>query len=137
MKKFSKFWKGSSKARKQRKYLANAPLHLRHKMISGNLSKELRKKYARRSFPIHKGDKVKVMRGKFKGKEGKINNINLKKLRMSIEGIQKQKKDGTKINVYFHPSKLQILELVLEDKKRIKAIERKINKENKNAPEKK
>jgi len=123
-KKFSSSWKGSKQKRKQRKYLANASLHLRHKFLASNLSKELRKKHSRRNFPLRKGDKVKVMRGKFKGKEGKINNVNLKKIKVSIEGIQIQKKDGTKINVYFHPSKLQILELNLEDKERIKALER-------------
>lgn len=119
---FSKKWKSSKQARKQRKYLMNMPLHLRHKIMSANLSKELRKKYNRRSFPIRKGDIVKIIDGSFKGKVGKINKVDLKKTRVSIEGIQKQKKDGTKINVYFYPSKLQIIELNLDDKERIKAI---------------
>ena len=69
-KKFSKKWKASGKARKQRKYVANAPLHIKKKFLSANLSKELRKKYGR-SLQIRKGDSVKVMRGKFKGKTGK------------------------------------------------------------------
>jgi len=129
--KFSTKWISSKQARKQRKYRANAPLHLRHKFISSNLSKELRKKYGKRNFPLRKGDKVKIMRGKFSGKDGKIGSVNLKKLRVSIEGIQRQKKDGTKINVYFHPSKLQILEFSLEDK------ERKIREGKENAPQKK
>jgi len=128
--------------RKQRKYLANAPLHIRRKLLSANLSKELRKKYGRRSFLLRKGDNVKVMRGKFRGKTGKIGNVDLKKLRVSIDGLQRQKKDGTKVNVYFAPSNLQIQELVLEDKKRINALERKKNsreregKEEKDAPKK-
>jgi len=116
--KFSTAWIGSSQARKQRKYLANLPLHLRHKLMSANLSDELRKKYATKNIPVRKNDKVKVMRGKFRGKEGKINNVNLRKLRIAIDGIQIQKKDGTKVNVYFKPSKVQILELNLDDMKR-------------------
>lgn len=136
-KKFSTKWKSSKQVRKQRKYLANAPLHIRHKLMSANLSKALRQKYSRKSFPVRKGDNVKVMRGKFKGKTGKINNINLKKLRVSIEGLQTQKKDGTKINVYFKPSKIQIQELVLEDKKRIKALKIKTEKGEKKEQEKK
>lgn len=123
-KEFSVKWKSSKQARKQRKYLANAPFHLRHKLMASNLSKELRKKYSRRNFPVRKGDNVRVMRGKFKGKTGKISLVNLKKLRVSIEGIQAQKKDGTKINVYFNPSKIQIQELNLDDKERIKAIKK-------------
>jgi len=123
-KEFSKFWKSSKKKRKQRKYLANAPIDIRRKFLSANLSKELRKKYGRRSFPLRKGDNVKVLRGKFKGKTGKINVINLKKLKVAVEGVQLTKKDGTKTNVMLHPSKLQIIELNLEDKKRVSSIKK-------------
>lgn len=123
-KKFSTKWKASKQPRKQRKYRAKAPLHSRHKLLSTNLNKELRKKYNRRSFPLRKGDTVKVMRGKFKGKSGKITIINPTKMKVAIEGIQNQKKDGTKVNVYFDPSNLQISEMILEDKKRTEAIKK-------------
>ena len=119
-KKFSVKWKASKKVRKQRKYLANAPLHLRHKLMSANLSKELRKKHGKRNLVLKKGDLVKVMRGQFKGKKGKVGNVDLKKLRISIEGIQKQKKDGTKVNAYFKASNVQITET-----SQIKKLERK------------
>ncbi len=122
--KFSKHWKASKQPRKQRKYRANAPLHIRHKMISVNLNKDLRKKYGKRSFPLRKEDNVKIMRGEFKNKTGKISSVDLKKLRISIEGMQKSKKDGTKVNVWFNPSNLQIKELNLDDKKRRLSIER-------------
>jgi large subunit ribosomal protein L24 len=129
--KFSNKWTGSKKPRKQRKYRANAPLHIRHNLMSSNLSKDLRKKYGKRSFPIRKDDSVKIMRGAFKGKKGKIDSVNLKKLRVMIAGIFKSKKDGSKVEVYFNPSNLQIQELNLEDTKRRKAIERKNIKETK------
>ena len=74
--KFSISWKGSKQPRKQRKYRANATLHIRHKMISSNFSKELKKRYGKRNFPIRKGDNVKIMKGEFKGKTGKIDIIN-------------------------------------------------------------
>jgi large subunit ribosomal protein L24 len=122
--KFSKHWKASSQPRKQRKYVFNAPLHIRHKLVSANLSKELRKKYGKRSFPLRKGDSVKIMIGEFKKKTGKIESVDLKRLRMSIEGIQRTKKDGSKVNVWFDSSNLQIQGLNLEDKKRINAISR-------------
>jgi len=125
--KFSKKWKSSRQVRKQRKYKFNAPLHIRHKLLSANLSKELRKKYRRRNFPLRKNDTVKVMRGKFRGKTGKVNFVNLKNLKVGIEGIQIQKKDGTKVNAYINPSKLQIIELNLDDKERIQSLERKQN----------
>jgi len=123
---FSKAWKASKQPRKQRKFRARAPLHILRKFLGANLSKELRKKYSRRSFFLRKGDNVKIMRGSFKKQKGKIGKIDTKRMRVSIEGIQRQKKDGTKVAVYFSPSKLQIQELNLDDKARIKSIERKI-----------
>ena len=119
-KKFSQHWKSSKQRRKQRKYLANAPLHTKNKFVSSNLAKGLRKTYGIRSLTLRKGDEVKILRGKFNGKNGKINNVSLKRTRVTIEGIQNKKKDGTKINVYFHPSNLQIISIGSEDKKRLK-----------------
>ena len=115
--KFSAHWKSSKKARKQRKFRYNAPLHIRMKLISSNLSKELRKKLGRRSAPLRKGDAIRIMNGEFKKQKGKISEINSYNLKVYIEGIQRQKKDGTKVNVPFDPSNLQIVELA-EDKKR-------------------
>ncbi|MDP2925427.1 MAG: 50S ribosomal protein L24 [Nanoarchaeota archaeon] len=129
--KFSNQWRASKQPRKQRKFVANAPLHIRHKMISANLSKELRKKYGKRNFSLRKGDSVKVMRGEFKGKTGKIEKVDVKKTLVLIAGIYRSKKDGTKINVNFHPSNLQIRELELEDKKRKESLERKMIKKEK------
>ena len=92
-KKFSTHWNASRQPRKQRKYLANAPLHIKHKFMSSNLSKELRKKYGKRSFPLRKDDKVRIMRGEYKKKTGKILTVDLKKLKVLIDGIYKSKKD--------------------------------------------
>ncbi|MEK6844882.1 MAG: 50S ribosomal protein L24 [Nanoarchaeota archaeon] len=109
--KFSTNWKASKHPRKQRKYRANAPLHLRKKFVNVNLSKELRKKQNKRSIQIKKGDKVKIMRGGFKGKVGKILEVNIKKSKVIVEGIQVKKQDGSKVNIKLQPSNLQIIEL--------------------------
>jgi|SRR3972149_2164156 len=131
MKKFSTVWKASKNPGKQRKYAAKAPLHLRRKFLSANLSKELRKKYGKRNIPIRKGDLVKVMRGKFKKKIGKIIEINVKRSMVEIEGIQVKKQDSSKTNVRFNPSVLQITELNIEDKKRMKNPKSEKTEENK------
>jgi large subunit ribosomal protein L24 len=120
--KFSKCWKASKQPRKQRKYIANAPLSIKRKLMSVNLSKELRKKYERRNIETRKSDIVKIMKGKFKNKQGKIIAVNLKKSSVFIEGIQVKKQDGSKVNVKLRPSNLHIIELNLEDKKRIKSL---------------
>jgi len=117
-KEFSKEWKASKQARKQRKYRANAPLNVRQKFLSANLSKDLRKKLGRRNIEVRKGDTIKVMNGEFKKRTGKVSSVDMKRTRATIEGLQRKKKDGTKINVYFHPSNLQILEMK-EDKFRL------------------
>jgi len=121
-KKFSTKWKASKQPKKQRKYLANAPLHIKKRQLSVNLSKELRKKYKKRNLVIKKGDKAKIMRGKFKKKIGKVIKVKLKKKIITIEGIQIKKQDGSKVNVSLRPSNLQIIELNLEDKKRQKKL---------------
>ncbi|MBI2499265.1 50S ribosomal protein L24 [Candidatus Woesearchaeota archaeon] len=124
MKEFSKNWKSSKKPKKQRKYLANAPLHIRRKFLSAHLSKELRTKYKKRSFPVRKEDKVTVLRGQFKKTKGKIVSVNLKKSRVHIDSVQLIKKDGSKVFYPIHPSNLMITDLNLEDNERIKALAR-------------
>ena len=117
---FNKLWKSSKQPRKQRKYLARAPMHIKNKFLSVNLSKELRKKYGKRNIPLKKGDVVKIMRGKFKKKQGKVTKVELKNSKISVEGIQVKKQEGSKADIKLRPSNLQIIELNLEDKKRIK-----------------
>ena len=114
-KKFSTKWKASKQPRKQRKYLANAPLHLRKKFVSVNLSKELRKKHGKRNIAVRKGDVVKIMRGKFKKKQGKVIRVELKRGKIIIEGIQVKKLEGSKADIPMRSSNLQIIELNLEN----------------------
>lgn len=137
-KKFSTKWKASKRPGKQRKYSANAPLHIKSKMMSANISKDLRKKYGKRNVVVRKGDKVKIMRGKFRKKEGKILRIEMKKDRVFIEGIQKKKIDGSNAQVPVKVSKIQIIEFMLDDKKRMNMLQEKTNKNKgeKNAPQK-
>jgi large subunit ribosomal protein L24 len=123
---FSKKWIGSKQARKQRKYVANAPLNIKQKFMCSHLSEELIKKYKRRNLQVRKGDKVIIMRGQFKGKLGSINKVNLRKTRVFIDGAEFIKKDGTKSFYPIHPSNVMIKELSLDDKERKKSIERNI-----------
>ncbi|ALV61932.1 LSU ribosomal protein L26e (L24p) [Thermococcus sp. 2319x1] len=114
----------SKQPRKQRKFLYNAPLHLRHKIVSATLSKELRQKYGVRALPIRTGDKVKIMRGDFKGHEGKVVEVDLKRYRIHVEGATLKKVNGTEVFYPIHPSNVMIVELNLEDERRKKIIER-------------
>lgn len=130
MKKFwSSRWKSSTQPRKRKKYVHNAPLHVRRKFFSAHLSKELREKYGKRSFPVRKGDEIEVMRGKFKARKGRVSRLDLKKIKVYAEGITRKKVDGSDVQVPFHPSNLRITDLNLEDEKRLKALKRKEKEE--------
>ena len=122
---FSNQWNASKQPRKQRKYLFNAPLHTKHKFLSAHLSKELKDKYGKRNLPLRKGDEVLIMRGAFKKKKAKVTSVNLKESLVALEGIQRTKKDGSKVNVMFHPSVLMIVSPVLDDKRRQDTINKK------------
>ena len=124
---FSNKWKSSVQPRKQRKYVFNAPLHKKSKMLGSHLSKELIQKYAKRTMRPITGDKVKVMVGTHKGKVGKIEKIDTFSMKASITGIDIPKKDGSKSLIPIHVSNLKITELNLEDKKRKAILERNKN----------
>jgi len=123
--KYSSSWKKSKQPRKQRKYRRNAPLHIKQKFVAAHFSKELRKKYKKRSINLRKGDSVKVTRGQFKNKSGKVDEVSLKKTSIYISGIEIVKRDGTKARYPIHPSNLIITEVNMDDKVRNKIIGRK------------
>jgi len=115
----------TSKPSKQRKMLFQAPDHIRYKHFAAPLSPELRKSYGTRSLPIRSGDTVRVMRGDHKGFEGKVSSVDRKKYRIYVEGLTREKVDGTTIFIPVHPSKVMITKLNLDDKWRKKILERK------------
>lgn len=115
----------SRQPRKQRRSLFQAPLHKRQKLVSAPLSRELRDRYGVKSLPVRKGDKVRVMRGDFKGHEGNVVRVDLRKLRVYIDGVTLKKADGTPVFRPIHPSNLMIVSLNLKDEWRRMMIERK------------
>ncbi len=120
---FNKSWNSSVQPRKQRKFRANAPNHIKKKFMGCSLDKELRVKYGRRTIEVRKGDEVKIMRGKFKGKQGKVGMVDIKNCRVQIDGIQRMKKmGGEKLITWFHPSNLKIIILNVEDRRRLKIL---------------
>ena len=110
----------SIQPRKQRKALYTAPLHIRRKIMSANLSKDLRADIGKRSLPIRVGDKVQVVRGDFKGHEGKVESIDAKRYKVTVEGVTLSKPDGNAVLLPIHPSNLMIIEADLKDERRIK-----------------
>jgi len=111
--------------RKQRKMLYNAPAHKRHKLMAAPLSKELATSKGAKTLPVRKGDTVRIKRGDHKGFEGKVSRVDLKEYRIYLEGLTREKTDGTNIFLPIHPSKVQIRNLNLDDKWRKNILSRK------------
>ncbi|OIO66309.1 50S ribosomal protein L24 [Candidatus Woesearchaeota archaeon CG_4_10_14_0_2_um_filter_57_5] len=122
--KWSSAWTASSKPKKQRLYVRRAPLHRQSKLVSCSLAKDLRAKHGRRTIPIRTGDKVRIMRGSHKGKTPVVASVNRAKRRVYLEGIQVTKKEGTKVNIPFAISNLQIID-VKDATRRFKQSEKK------------
>lgn len=95
----------SSQRRKSRKAHFTAPSNLRRKIMSCHLSKDLKTKYDVRSIPVRKGDTVKVMRGTFKGREGKVITCYRKKWCIHVEKITREKTNGI---VFSHLIRVQV-----------------------------
>jgi large subunit ribosomal protein L24 len=115
-----------TKPTKQRKMIYQAPDHVRHKLLAAHLSPELRASHLIRSLPVRTGDTVRVMRGDHKSVEGKITRVDLKKYRIYVEGLTREKVDGTTIFVPIHASKVMITRLNLDDKWRKEILETKL-----------
>lgn len=110
----------SKKPSKQRKAFHKMSLHKRIKYVSGHLAKELRSKFGKRSVSLRKGDKVKVMVGTFKNKEGKISDVDYRKRLIYVEGIVKKKSDGSEFMVGLNPSNVLVMDVVEKDERRFK-----------------
>jgi len=107
----------SSTPGKQRKRRAEAPLHVKQRMVSCHLDRPLIREYNVRSMPVKKGDIVKIIRGGegVRGTEAKVANVDLKKLKITIENITHAKADGTQKALPVDPSNCIITKLDLSD----------------------
>ena len=97
--------------------------HTRSKQLGSQLSEDLRKKYGKKSVRVIEGDSIKIVRGEFKGVDGKISKVSTKKSSVAVEGVKKEKTKGDKFDVYIHTSNLLVTGLNTEDKWRIAKLE--------------
>merc|ERR1712124_222203 len=110
--------------RKSRKAYFTAPSHIRRKLMSAPLSKDLRAKYHVRSVPIRRDDEVMIKRGHYHDREGKVICVYRKKFRIHVERVTRDKANGQTVPVGIHPSKVEITKLKL-DKDRKALLDRK------------
>ena len=93
------------------------------KQVSSPLSKDLKKKFSKNSVRVIEGDTVKIVRGEFKGVDGKISEVSVQESSIAIEGVKKEKTKGDKFDVFIHTSNLVVTSLNTDDKWRIAKLE--------------
>lgn len=120
----------SRQPRKQRKARYNAPLHARQKLVHAHIAKDARKKLniKKRATAVREGDKVKIMRGKFRGHSGKVSSVDLTSLKIYVEGAVARKAKGAEVLTAIEPSNVMIMELDMSDKRRKELLERPASK---------
>ena len=108
--------------------------HFKSKQLGATLSKDLREKYGRRSTRVIEGDTIRVMRGEFKGIDGKVTRVSTEKNSIAVEGIKREKLKGGNVDIYIHTSNVMITGMNLDDKWRQKRLEKQKTKEPKEKP---
>ena len=96
---------------------------VKSKQISSPLSKDLQKKYGKKSVRAKEGDSIKIVRGEFKGVDGKISKVSTKNNSLAIDGVKKEKTKGEKFDVYVHSSNVIVTSLNTDDKWRMSKLE--------------
>ena len=93
------------------------------RQVSCPLSKDLKKKYSKNSVRVVEGDSIKILRGEFKGVDGKVASISVQKSSIALEGVKKEKTKGDKFDVLIHSSNVIVTGLNTDDKWRISKLE--------------
>ncbi|MDP8887038.1 MAG: 50S ribosomal protein L24, partial [Thermoproteota archaeon] len=70
-----------------------------------------------------RGDSVRVMRGEYKGVEGRVEKVNTEQTTFHIEGIQREKIRGGQVKVRIHSSNVMVISLNLDDDYRSRKLQ--------------
>ncbi len=114
----------SGQPRNQRKFRFTAPMHSRQKFLHVHISKELKAKLGtkRRTAQVRKGDTVKIMKGKYRGKTGKVNSVSLRANKIQIDGVSRKTSKGKEILIPIYSSNTYLVDMDLSDKLRKEKI---------------
>src|SRR2546425_11786695 len=110
----------STKPRTQRKRAANAPLHTKCIIASSHLAPEIRDKskvHLPRALPVRKGATVRIIRGAFRGKEGKVVSVDRVHSTVVIEGLTFEQVDEKKVARPLPPPDLLIIRMADADRR--------------------
>jgi large subunit ribosomal protein L24 len=107
----------SSQPRRQRKAEFTADHQQRRRRMAAPLSRELRKRYGRRSLPIRKGDTVRVLSGSYStvGEERRVAKIDRRHYRVTLDNVTAKTADAKLKALPIRPSHLVLTKLNLSD----------------------
>src|SRR6058998_366934 len=98
--------------------LIHVSKHQRDKMLGASLADELQEQYKKKTLRVIKGDSIMVVRGEYKGRGGKVEDVDTERGTLHIEGMQREKIRGGQVKVPIHASNVKITVLNLGDKYR-------------------
>ena len=98
---------GTKRTSRKKQYAM--PLHKRKALVRVHVSKDLRKELKKRAVTVKKGDTVRIMRGKHKGKEGAVVRVSYKKGVVFVQGISRINSRGKDVFVPLNPSNLMLI----------------------------
>jgi large subunit ribosomal protein L24 len=111
----------SKKPSKERKHQYTMPMHKAAKAVAAHLDEKLAKELGKRSIGVRKGDTVRIMRGGFAKREGKISSVDRKARKVFIEKMVKKKSNGQEWEVPIDASNLLVIDIDKTDRKRIES----------------
>lgn len=116
--------RGVTKPGKSRKMRFNAPQHVTRKYMAAPLSPSLRAQYGVRSMPVRRDDSVIITKGDRKLTEGRVTRVDVARGRLLIEGVTRQRMDGSTVQIPIRAENVMITRLHLDDEWRRKILER-------------
>jgi ribosomal protein uL24 len=90
--------------------------------MSVPLSRELRRRFHRRSVPVRKGDTVRVLAGSFKGREERVARINRRSYSVTLDNVTLKTADEKLKPLDLRTGRLVITRLNLSDAWRRRAL---------------
>ncbi len=101
----------------------------RRRVLNAHLSSSLRSRLGIRSIPVKEGDTVRIVKGEYGGRRGRVRRVVRNLGRVEVVGITEKSGKGDTIYPRISISYIEITRLNLRDKWRRKIISRKTGKE--------
>jgi len=108
-----------------RRKMCDAPNHIKRKILSAPLSPNLKAEHGTRNMTVIVDDTVSITKGDRKLTEGKVIRVDTNKSKLYIEGVTRNRIDGSTVQIPIRPENVMITRLNLSDQWRRKILERK------------